>query len=556
MTDHKTPQVADIKQKKDGLSFVWLIPLLTFLIGGWLVYQQWRDQGPEITIHLPSASGLEENKTQIRTRDVNVGKVTHIALDPSMESVTIKARMDKGTEHLLGKSSQFWVVRPRISSSGVSGLSTLLSGTYIELSPSKEKEKAKVFEGFNEPPVTALGTPGLHIVLNSDTHFNYSVGDPVVYKGLKVGQFEDIQFNLKDRNISYQVFIQAPYHELITSNTLFWDISGLHLELSSEGFNLQTGNLESLLSSGVTFGIPQGTNQGEAIQKLAEFKIHEDFNAAIKPNYKHAAEYILLVEDSVRGLNVGAPVEYRGIPIGTVKAINFESPNSGSDSNVMDMEYRIPILIAIEPGRIGLPDTEESVEFIKESSLEWIHYGLKAQLQTGNLLTGQLFVDFQMFPGEEPEYMETFQGYTVLPSKLNDFSQLTQLAGNLLDKFNDLPLEPLTETATDTLASIGSTANKFEQTGARLEQMLKELNPQQSLDTLNQTMEAFATLAESYSEGSASNSELLETLNTLNSRLQELRPLLLQMNQKPNSLIFSGGSVQDVEPKAHSGEGH
>lgn len=254
-----------------SISRIWIIPILVVVVGGWMVYQQWKNQGPLITIELQSATGIEVNKTPIKVRDLDVGQVKKITLKPNLDGVLVTARIDANASHLLTDKSEFWVVAPRISFSEVSGLNTLLSGSYIAMAANDSGKEQLNFIALERPPVTPAGTPGLHVILQSDDEFAYKPGDPIIYKGFKVGEFEDAVFNIEERVVYYDAFIEAPYHKLVTENTRFWDVSGVKLKLESSGVKMETGSLETLLANGITFGVPEGVQIGEQVVENAFF---------------------------------------------------------------------------------------------------------------------------------------------------------------------------------------------------------------------------------------------------------------------------------------------
>lgn len=188
-----------------------------------------------------------------------------------MDGVLVTARIDANASHLLTDKSEFWVVAPRISFSEVSGLNTLLSGSYIAMAANDSGKEQLNFIALERPPVTPAGTPGLHVILQSDDEFAYKPGDPIIYKGFKVGEFEDAVFNIEERVVYYDAFIEAPYHKLVTENTRFWDVSGVKLKLESSGVKMETGSLETLLANGITFGVPEGVQIGEQVVENAFF---------------------------------------------------------------------------------------------------------------------------------------------------------------------------------------------------------------------------------------------------------------------------------------------
>ncbi|GMM68094.1 intermembrane transport protein PqiB [Alteromonas sp. MTD1] len=547
MTDDIKSIEANVKPTS-SVSRIWLIPILVVLVGGWMVYYQWKNQGPLITIELQSATGIEVNKTPIKIRDLDIGQVKKITLKPDLTGVLVTARIDASAEHLLNEHAEFWVVAPRISFSEVSGLNTLLSGSYIAMSAQDEGKEQLHFTALERPPVTPQGTPGLHVMLKSDDEFAYKPGDPIIYKGFKVGEFEDATFDIDERIVYYNAFIEAPYHKLITYNTRFWDVSGVKLLLESSGVTVETGSLETLLANGITFGIPEDVPKGELVTENAEFTIYKDSAAASDARFKVAAEYLLLIDESVRGLTVGAPVEYRGIEIGYVTAINSFAAVEG---NVLERDYPIPVLINIYPGKARQPDTQEGLNAIQQTIRNWLARDLRASLRMGNVLTGGLFVDLQHFPDEDSQGMiQVINGYEVIPTVSNEFTQLTQKADAILDKINQLPLKEMVENVQLAVEDMKLAAESVETASSDFDLLIEEIDAKALNSNLNQVLVSLDGLLKNYSEGGFNQSEIKETVDTLQETMRSIQPLLLKLNQTPNSLIFSPGDEIDIQPKA------
>lgn len=554
MTDSLTPEKAEVKTSK-RISRAWLLPLLAIMIGGWILYQHYNNQGALIQIEFLRATGLEAGKTKIRTRDLEVGVVKSISLKDDLSGVIVTARMAPDTHNLLGKDSHFWIVTPRVSLDGIEGLGTLLSGSYIEISPPSEASDQTKFVALEKAPVTPPGTPGLHITLNSNDEFAFKEGDPIIYKGLQVGEFEDIYFNLDERIVYYNAFIKAPYHELITTNTKFWNVSGVSFNLDANGVSVKTASLATLLTNGVTFGIPEGIPAGDVITKRSFFDIYPNYETALEERYKLGAEFVIMIGDTIRGLQVGAPVEYRGIEVGKVLAIDPQQQSNTINFDeiqnaLSDKSYIIPVLITIQPGRINLPDTEQSVAFFKEQFLRWINVGLRASLKVGNVLTGALYVDLQHYPDAEKAKPEQFEGYDVIPTIPGEFAQITDKVNDLLNKLNQLPLEQMMVQINTTLKGFDETAASMKATSAEFNQLATDIQQQGLPDNLNTLLKDADQLLKDYSAGSATNEEVNHTLQSLQQTLNALQPLVQQLNKSPNSLIFNRGSADEPEPKA------
>lgn len=556
---------ANIEQLK-SVSMIWFVPFVALLIGAWMIYYQWSNEGPVITIAFDSAEGMEIGKTKIKSYNVDIGEVSNIVLNENADGVIVTARMTKNAEKLLNKNSDFWLVSPEISHTGISGLSTLISGVYIEFYPSSIHEEevdelTSEFIALKDPPVTPPGAPGLHLTLNSNDQFAYSKGDPIIYKGLTVGQFEHIHFNFEERVVYYNAFIKAPYHQLVTTNTKFWDVSGLRMDLTADGLSIQTGNIETMLTNGVTFDVPKGMENGEEITERSYFDIYANYKEADDERYKYSVEYIVLVSNTIRGLSVGAPVEYRGVLIGHVKSINLLAQRNSDRPQIFDEDIKIPILISLQPGRVGLPDNEMGVSLMKQQHQLWIKDGLRASLKTGSLLTGSLFIDFQHYSdlnNEEENTQRTdfensqYGEYTIIPSVDDEFSQITAKASQFIDNLIALPLEKISGNTNELITEFTQTAKSFQSVSDNLSGVLDGVNQQQLTQELRTTLQSYTKLSKDLSAGSKGYEDLRQTLSALTKVMNELQPLLNQLKHQPNGLIFESGKVDAIEPKKYT----
>lgn len=552
MNQNNEPNLATVSKKR-SFSVIWIIPILALCIGLWMVYNQIQSQGPLIEVTFSTAEGIEVKKTKIKVREVNIGVVENVTLLDNIQGVKVSIRIDKKASKLLLTDTQFWVVSPQITNNGISGLNTLLSGPYIEMSPGTSGRPATAYTGLEEAPITPNGTPGLRLTLNSDKEFAFSAGDPIIYKGLRVGQIEEVSFNFDNRVVYYNAFIKAPYHQLVTDNTLFWNDSGLKLDLTTEGISIESSSIDTLITNGVTFGVPDGEPLGNPVLDNTRFDIFSSYESATKPIYKTKVAYVMLVSNSVRGLSVGAPIEYRGLTVGKVVAIN--SIDSIAD-RVMRNDYKIPVSLEFYPAEIGLPDDQVGIDMLSEQLTYWIKGGLKASLKTGNLLTGKLFIDLQHFPQKKTTSISSFNNTPVIPSIADNFALLSKKTGEILDKINKLPIEPMMTEIRSMVKEFEETAQSVNDTSHNIDKFLTKAEKEQLFKQLNEMIESFTVLAESYSEGSQPHEQASQAIENLNNRLQQLQPILLQLEQKPNSLIFSGNRGANRQPKAQILEGN
>lgn len=531
----------------DDLKFskVWLVPIVALVIGIWMTYSYFAGQGPIVEVTFVSGEGIQAGTTKVKRKNVDVGEVLDLRLSDDAEKVVLSIRIYPHGETLLHKDSRFWVVRPRIGKGGVSGLNTLVSGAYIELSPGTDEDSTRSFEGLEKPPITPAGTPGLHVTLDSAGNRTLSEGDPIMFHGMPVGTIEYVFFNNEKRRTYYNAFIAAPYDRLVTEQTRFWFTSGLSFDLSADGIRLEIGTLLTLLGGGVSFDVPDGLPLGELITERAYFTIYENEGASREIRYDNAIPYMVLFDESVRGLRPGAPVEYRGVRVGEVVRTDIDYPGIG---NLLEPESRIPVMIEIVPAQLGFEDDYSVLSDVEQRIDRLIAGGLRASLATGSLLTGQKYVELQHFDTTNAA-TDYFAGYTVIPSIDGNIGQLFANAGRTLDTINRLPLEQIAGSAQNAFDQAAATLAEFQKSATELERILADPASHDMVETLNETLVSFREMAIDFSEGSATNQDLQRSLESLRQTLLELEPVLRNLRRKPNSLIFGGGEDEDLQPR-------
>ncbi len=532
------------------ISKVWFIPLVALVIGSWMVYQNWANQGPIITIYFETAEGLDIDTTKIKLRDITIGKVVDLKLNERLDGIEIKARLQKNTEELLKIDTEFWVVKPRIGNGGVTGLSTLLSGSYIELSPGVDEETKYEFVGLESPPVTPLGTPGLHVTLDSDNQSGLHIGDPIIFRGINVGRVEYVHFNVEERRVYYNAFIESPYDKLVTTNTRFWRINGIEVDLSADGVQIHSGTFETFLAGGVAFDVPANLPKGEVVSKRAYYTIYEDKKDVLLNQFKNAQDFILLFGQSIRGLTPGAPVEYKGVRIGTVMRTDIDYEEMG---NLLDQETRIPVLIQIEPARLGLKDLKEETVEIRERMNKMIASGLHGFISSGNLLTGSKFIEIQYVDNTESKE-QFFNGYQVIPTAASEIDNLLQKLDNIFASLDQLPLDDLVGNASHAMKEMKTAMVDFSAASTQVDKFLDNAEGKAMVANVNKTLRSIEGLAKGFSEGSKTHQDIRTMLQALEGALKELTPVLAQLNHQPNSLLFGGAKDADVEPRGKDNE--
>ncbi len=436
----------DISRGKK-LTAIWLIPLVAAVLGIWMVVFTYLTEGPEIEITFKTAVGLVAGKTRVKFRNVEMGVVQEVALSDDMESVIAVVKLEREAMPLLGEDTRFWVVTARVGGGGISGLDTLLSGAYIEISPATTESEAREFVALDQPPLTPIGAPGLSLVLLSERSASVSSGDPVLYNGFKVGRVESVTFDPESQKIRYVIFIDAPYHSLVNSSVRFWDVSGISLSVGAEGFRVSTGSLETILRGGVTFSTAPGLGPGQTVEHNTEFRLFASYDAILKSPFEHRAYYVVAFDQSLRGLLPGASVEYRGIQVGQVEGILAKelfkrSLQVGDEAK----GNPIPVLVYLEPGRVEMPDTEGSLELLRNIITETVKNGMRASLTTASLLTGAQVVTIDFYDDVPAAGLGEFEEYTTIPTVASGLGQLEHRISTLLDKVNSLPLDKTVST--------------------------------------------------------------------------------------------------------------
>ena len=545
-----TTAQAEIEEGR-GFNAIWIIPIVALVLGIYMVIHTWMTEGPEITIAFDTAEGLVAGKTKIKYRNVEMGLVTEVNLTDDFEGVVATVKMDLSAKPLLLADTNFWVVTARVGVGNISGLDTLLSGAYIQMSPGIDgKPNARNFTALPRPPLTPADAPGMRLVLLSDTAASISTGDAVLYKGYKVGRVETSEFDTEGDQMRYEIFIDAPFHELIDSSMRFFNVSGISLNASAEGLSLRTGSMETVLLGGVAFDHPPEITDGEPVEPGTEFKLYESYEATLENPFKESTLYVVKFTQSLKGLVPGAPVEYRGIRMGHVERIMISELMQRQlmervESGKISAEGEgIPVLISLEPGRIGLPDTGVSISILKEAISKGVENGMRATIETGNLLTGAKYIGIDYFPNVQGEAeLGEWGGYPMIPEIGGGVEQIMVKVNSILDKIDRAPIEETLVNANDAIAQLDKSL-------AGLEKILNSEKTQQLPEDLSRTLDELRETL----DGLSPDSELYENINSsmrqLNRTLNNLEALTRTLSGQPNAAIMGSNMPPDPEPEA------
>ncbi|EHA17438.1 intermembrane transport protein PqiB [Halomonas sp. HAL1] len=534
--------------RQTRLSPIWVVPIVAIAIGLWLVYDNYSSRGTQVTLTMDNAEGIEAGNTLIRSRNVEIGRVQSVRLSDDLSHAVLTARIQPEVEDMLREDSRFWVVKPRIGREGISGLGTVLSGAYIQLEPGTEEAPRREFPVSDIPPVAPAGQAGLRLSLTSQLGNSLRVGDPVSYQGYTVGRIEENSFEPDSRTMQHQVFIEEPYTDLVTDSTRFWTSSGIDFRLGADGVRVNVESIEALLGGGVTFGVPEDLPMGQPVEANTRFTLYADEDAAREGTFNRYLEYVLLVDETVRGLSKGAPVEFRGVRMGTVAAVpwNFTAPQPDSRAR-----FAIPVLIRIEPQRLGIENSDINLEEWQARFERMFGLGLRASLKSGNLLTGALFVDLNFQRDLAGEYVaERFSERDVFPTVAGGFAQIQAQVTDLLEKLNSLEVEPLLAGLDRNLQASEGVLNEVREVSASLNQLLNDPETQAIGGNLNGTLEELRSTLEGLSPSSPAYQELTTAIERLDRLMRDLQPLTRTLNDNPRALLFDNLDAQDPIPRA------
>ena len=535
-----------IVKGRGGVSLVWLIPIIALLIGGWLAAKTYAERGPTVTIEFRAASGLEAGKTKVKFKDVDIGQVTSIDVSPDLKSVIVTAELKHGSEQFLTEKTRFWVERPRVTASGVSGLETLLSGSFIAIDPVRDGKAVFEFKGLEEPPLFTTSEAGTRFLLRSPTLGSLNVGAPVYYRQIQVGQVAGFALDEDGEAVGIDVFVFAPHDRLVSTSTRFWNASGIDFSLTAAGVKVDTESLMSVLIGGVAFDTPDTIDApGQPPSADHVFPLYASRDNAHEKTYLHKERYLLFFEGSVRGLTVGAPVMLRGIAIGKVLDIQLQL-------SVEDLQFHIPVLIEVEPERIAVRGDRGALE---ETGMirQLVAKGLRAQLKTGSLITGQLYVELDFYPDALYAVLAREGDYEVLPTISGSLEALTNKVTAILDRLDAFPFDRIGKDLTDTLAGASEIVNsaalkqgivELEKSLAEIRALAEQLNTgiaPELAETLRQTTATLQGVRRMIEEGSPMSVELRRSLNEVSGAARSLKVLTDYLERHPEALLRGKG---------------
>ena len=466
MTNLAEPRVVPhaATRRSRRISIIWIIPLVAVAIGAWLAWDTLSKEGPTIKISFESGEGLQAGQSQLKYKDIVFGTVKSLALSPDQTHVIITVATTHQAERLLTEGTVFWVVKPRLFAGNISGIETLLSGSYIGMLPAAEAGKTqRDFVGRQDPPVLSAHVPGHTFLLKSKRIGAVSVGSPIFFRDLNVG--EVLGWDIADmaEYVTIHAFVRAPYNSYVHDQTRFWNASGVSIKLGGTGVEVQMESLKALLLGGVAFETPVSDIHTAETAEDHVFPLFADRETANAASYTRDIPAIAYFPGSVSGLAPGAAVTMHGLKVGEVTDVRL-SYDAAKDAIVA------PVRFVVEPERVvGIGERVFKTDAEAIGAL--LKKGLRASLQSASLITGQQNVALD-FVTDAPEAEVSMDGpdFVVPAGEGGGFAGLTASATELLNKVNTMPFDQIGKNLEGILKSVNDVAQ-----GPQMKKALTEL---------------------------------------------------------------------------------
>ncbi|MFH1029217.1 MAG: MlaD family protein [Pseudomonadota bacterium] len=547
-TGHK-PEFSDIPaaisepKRRFSIQLVWIIPIVAALIGLSLAVKSYMDRGETISIIFKTGEGMEAGKTKLKYKDVQIGEVKGLAIAKDRSHVVVTAELSKDARGLLVKDTRFWVVRARISGGSISGLGTLIGGSYIGVDAGTSTESQDEFIGLEAPPAVSLDVPGRQFVLHADDAGSLDTSSPIFFRRMQVGQVIATELDRDGKGVSIKVFIRAPFDQYVKSNSIFWHASGIDLTLNTSGVKVNTESMVSILLGGISFQTPQDRLEAPSAASNNVFTLYQTRDEALK-HAETIETYQLVFKETVRGLPVGAPVDLRGVTVGEVTKIDVALDSGNS-------EISIPVEIQFYPERLRARYGNRSKQVKPLDSRAFLNdlvaHGFRAELKSGSLLTGQLFIALDFFPKAPTAKIDWSKNPPRFPTVPGSMDQMQKQLMQIARKIEKIPFEELAGDAGKTIRSLDTTLKSAEKLLKNLDSaVIPEarsvlLETRQSLEDVRKTLgEARKTLGGANRVLAADapvQLDLRETLREVSRAAQSLRVLGDYLEQHPESLI-------------------
>lgn len=536
-------QTPDIKHSNriDLVTSIWIIPIIAMFISLWLAYQHYTQMGIEIEINFPTSGGLKIGQSQIKYRNVPIGVVTKILLKDKEDGVTVVARMDKGSRKYLNKKTKFWIVKPEVGSSGITGLDTIITGTYITIFTQKDDSFKKVFNGLEESYVTK--DDGKYFTLVSEKTLNVKVSSPVYYRNMEVGSVEQIFVNDNGMGVKLKIFIRQKYEKFINQSSKFWVKSLVDINFINSGLSIDIAPLSHIIKGGLEFSTIFNKNNIE-VDSNYKFRLYKDSLSALDKKIGKGGEYVkkfdIFFEDEISKLNVHSIVKFNGYSVGEVTDIkfNYDSTNFNINAEVEVSIDTSAFLDKNRPLKSGFDNLKTAVE-----------KGLRARVSEENPITQALFINLEFIKDIPTLPIINTPKYLIFPSFKMKNNEIISSVTNILSMIERLPLEELLLSANkllvDTNEPFTTLMKELSLTTKAIKTLLKNKETQNITKELNITLKKLSELlisTKKITDGDSQKSILAGQISTMLHEITKasasMNSVLNKIDKKPNSLIF------------------
>lgn len=517
-------------------AWVWAVPIASAALVLWLAWRALAERGPTITISFREAQGLQAGQTKIQHRSVDVGTVESLELTKDMSHVLVHARMTRAAEPYLTDKTRFYVVVPRVGIGGISGLSTIVSGTYIEMVPGTGGKPRTRFIGLDEPPALPPDEPGTSFVLHAPTLGSVTDGSPVTYNGVNVGRVDSYALAPDGQSVTITAFVRSPYDRLVHPQTRFWNAGGVDVSIGAQGVELRAGSLQELLIGGIGFETPSAALQGPTSGPGAQFDLYENRKAALRALQGPGLVYLADFTGNVRGVDLGSPVELEGMEVGEVREAHLRYDRA---------HHRLvtEVTFWIDPVKVQILDMPGGVSGDYRALVgQWLRRlvrdGLRAQVTDASWLTGSKLIALDMVTDMKPGRLERSGAFLKVPtSEAGDLAELLRSARGLISHLSEVTSGP----------RLGHALRSLDDTLAHMDQLTREVDPDlRSLvvslrKTSDEAQGTMSTVQSLMGNGVAGNSDVPQLLDEVTRAVRSIRDLADYLDRHPEALLRGRG---------------
>ena len=531
------------KRKRWLPSLIWLVPIVALLVGATLMARVILARGAQVTVTFSSAEGIEAGKTRVKYKSVDIGVVKAVGLTEDRSGAVVLIELTHDGKAFAASDTRFWVVRPRVAAGSISGLGTLLSGAYIGVDGGRSQEKKSTFKGLDTPPAISADAPGKQFTLRAPDLGSLDIGAPVYFRRVRVGQVTAYDIDTDGKGVTLHIFVNAPFDKFVAHGTRFWNASGIDLKLDANGLKVDTQSLLTVALGGIAFQTPEEADHQPAASD-AEFQLVRNETMALKDPEHLSQTVVMYFHRSLRGLNVGAPVEFKGINVGEIKSIGIHYSKKRH-------EFVLPVTATLYPTRFGMDirddNPQHAAEDVRTQFDVLVKNGMRAQLKSASLLTGQQFVNLDFIDAADrdktpPRFgMRDRDGAYVFPTADNPTDDIEAQIAGIAKKLNKVPFEQIGQDVHRTLTTLDATLKQTEQLAKTVN---SDLAPQMK-ETLADARRTLDSARQVFSDDAPLQRNARDTLEQVAKAAASVRVLTDYLDRHPEALIR--GKAKDAQ---------